>query len=273
MVVLELTGYQRNISNLLLQRALPTSTGFTTEFFNGGTMRNRGLEAALQVTPVKDPLTWTSRAILTLNRSNVTSLPDGIEFFDITSAGFGAGLGAYRIEPGKSATQIVASAGDQGVIAVGNGEPDFRVGWSNKVEWNDITFTTLLDWQRGSDVINLTRLLYDFGQVSPDYVGAGEERVNAFLSGDARPYIEDASFVKLREVSIGYKLPPAIVSQLGPVQTLSVGLSGRNLLTFTDYTGLDPEVSNFGGQAIGRNYDVGPYPPSRSFWLSLSAGL
>jgi hypothetical protein len=45
------------------------------------------------------------------------------------------------------------------------------------------------------------------------------------------------------------------------------------VFTFTNYSGLDPEVSNFGGQPIGRNYDVAPYPPSRSFWLSITAGL
>src|SRR5687768_13316405 len=84
-IVAELTLYQRNISNLLLQRALPTSTGFQNEFFNGGTMRNRGVEAALQVRPLGDgAVDWTSRAILTLNRSMVTSLPDGIDKFDIT---------------------------------------------------------------------------------------------------------------------------------------------------------------------------------------------
>jgi hypothetical protein len=49
--------------------------------------------------------------------------------------------------------------------------------------------------------------------------------------------------------------------------------SGRNLLTFTDYDGLDPEVSNFGNQNIARNIDVAPFPPSRSFWFSLELGF
>jgi hypothetical protein len=57
------------------------------------------------------------------------------------------------------------------------------------------------------------------------------------------------------------------------LQAARVSLSGRNLLTFTSYSGLDPEVSNFGNQPIGRNYDVAPYPPSRSFWLSVDAGF
>jgi TonB-linked SusC/RagA family outer membrane protein len=274
MVVAELTLYQRSISNLLLQRALPTSTGFTNEFFNGGSMRNRGIEAALQVRPLGDgPVEWTSRAILTLNRSQVTSLPDGIERFDITNAGFGTGLGAYRIERGKSATQIVATIDDMGTVAVvGNGEPDFRVGWSNSVTVDRFTFGALVDWQQGSDIINLTRLLYDANKNSPDEEAAAM-RADTFEAGDARPYIEDASFVKLREVSVTYDLPNKVAEQIGPLKTMQLGFSARNLLTFTNYSGLDPEVSNFGGQPIGRNYDVAPYPPSRSFWLSITAGL
>ena len=60
---------------------------------------------------------------------------------------------------------------------------------------------------------------------------------------------------------------------LGSLASLQIGVSGRNLLTVTNYSGIDPAVSNFGNQPIGRNYDVGPYPPSRSFWLSITAGM
>lgn len=273
-VVAELTGYGRFISSLVLQRALATSTGFGVEFLNGGSMRNLGIEAAVQVRPVMTKnIEWSSRGTLTLNRSQVTDLPDDIPAFDITVAGFGTGLGAYRIEEGKSTTQIVSTIDGDGTVAVaGNGEPDFRIGWSNVVTAGDFTFSALLDWQQGSNVVNLTRLLYDFGDNSPDPEAAAE-RLEAFSNGDPRPYIEDASFLKLREVSVTYNLPKRLASQLGPVKTLQVGLSGRNLATFTGYSGLDPEVSNFGNQPVGRNFDVAPYPPSRSFWLSVSAGI
>jgi TonB-dependent starch-binding outer membrane protein SusC len=272
--VAELTLYQRNISNLLLQRALPTSTGFTNEFFNGGAMRNRGIDAALQVRPLgEQKIDWTTRAILTFNRSQVTDLPPGIDKYDITAVGFGTGLGAYRIEEGKSATQIVGSIDADGTVAVvGNGEPDFRVGWSNVVKVDRFTFGALLDWQQGSDIVNLTRLLYDFGNNSPDKEAAAE-RLMKFSDGDIRPYIEDASFVKLREVSAAYDLPKKVAEQIGPLKTMQIAIMARNLLTFSNYSGLDPEVSNFGSQPIGRNYDVAPYPPSRSFWLSITAGL
>ncbi|TMQ24731.1 MAG: SusC/RagA family TonB-linked outer membrane protein [Deltaproteobacteria bacterium] len=273
-IVAELTGYGRFISNLLLQRALATSTGFGTEYLNGGSLRNLGIEAAVQVRPVvsKD-LEWITRGTLTLNRSEVTTLPANVPPFDITVAGFGTGLGAFRIQEGKSATQIVSTVDSMGTVrTVGDGEPSFRVGWSNVLTAGDFTFSALVDWQHGSKVINLTRLLYDFGNNSPD-AEAAAARLMAFSNGDPRPYIEDASFVKLREISVTYTLPRRFTSQLGPLKTLQVGVSGRNLLTFTGYSGLDPEVSNFGNQPIGRNYDVAPYPPSRSFWLQISAGI
>jgi TonB-dependent starch-binding outer membrane protein SusC len=272
-VAVELTGYQRSISNLLLQRALPQSKGFTTQFSNGGALRNRGIEAAVTVRPVTSKLVeWTTRGALTLNRSEVTETPDHLPF-DITGAGFGTGLGSYRIEEGKSATQIVSTINPKDDIEVaGDGEPDFRIGWSNVVTVGDFTFSGLLDWQHGSKVINLTRLLYDSAGNSPD-VEAAAVRAAAFAAHDPRPYIEDASFVKIREISVTYSLPKRLLARINPLKSLQVQLSGRNLLTLTDYSGMDPEVSNFGGQAIGRNYDVAPYPPSRNYWLSISAGI
>lgn len=273
-LVAELTFYRRDISNLILQRALATSTGFTTEFINGGSMRNLGVELALQVTPVsKKGLEWTTRGTLTLNRSTITDLP--VPAFNNPGTGFGGGLGVFRLQEGRSATQIVGAAdkdGDGEGDVVGNGEPDFRIGWSNIITAGNFTFTTLVDWQQGSDIINLTRFLYDFAQNSPD-VEAAAERFATADGGDISPYVEDATFVKVREISVAYTLPKRLAAQIGPVKTLTLSASGRNLLTFTNYSGLDPEVSNFGNQPIGRNYDVAPYPPSRSFWFSVSAGL
>ncbi|HEX3762728.1 MAG TPA: SusC/RagA family TonB-linked outer membrane protein [Kofleriaceae bacterium] len=268
-IVAEVTGYQRNISNMLLQRALATSTGFGTQFINGGGLRNRGVEAAIAVKPIKN-FDWTTRGTLTLNRSMVTELP--VPAFN-TGPSFGAGFGTYRIEVGKSATQIVSTTDGTGKLSVvGDGEPDFRIGWSNVINYGDFSLSTLLDWQHGSKIINLTQNYFDANGEAPDQAAAAK-RLMSLNSGDPRPYIEDASFVKVREVSIAYSLPKRLVAQLNPLKSLLVSVSGRNLLTFTGYSGLDPEVSNFGSQAISRNFDVTPYPPSRTFWLSFTAGI
>jgi hypothetical protein len=70
-------------------------------------------------------------------------------------------------------------------------------------------------------------------------------------------------------------LPDGFTSALfgRSIRTARVSLTGRNLLRITPYAGLDPEVSNFGNQAIVRNIDVAPFPPSRSFFFSIDLGF
>ena len=238
-------------------------------------MRNRGLEASLQVIPLPSsvPVEWTTRAQLHHQplEGHRPPGPARSTWPPLASAPASARSASRKA---RARPQIVNDwDGDGFLETVGDGEPDFRVGWSNEFKVGPVGLFSLIDWQQGSEVVNLSRLLYDFGQVSDDYVGAGEARLAAFSMGDMRPYIEDATFVKLREVSLYYDLPKSVASQLGPLNNLRVSLQGRNLLTFTDYSGLDPEVSNFGNQPIGRNYDVAPYPPSRSYWLSIDAGF
>jgi TonB-linked SusC/RagA family outer membrane protein len=271
-LVAELTVYQRTISDLLLSRALAPSTGFTTQFFNGGSLRNRGVEAMLQVTPVRGAFGWTSSATFALNRSKVTDLP--VPAF--LTGGFGTALGAFRIEEGASATQIVGNVRDANgnlvVQKIGDTEPTFRMGFANTLTYSDFSLSFLFDWQQGSDIINLTRLLYDGAGTTPDFETGGRQRL-ADRRNNAGVYLEDATFVKLREVTFMYNLPKQWVSAIPKVQSARLSISGRNLLTFTSYSGLDPEVSNFGNQAIARNIDVAPFPPSRSFWTSLDVGF
>jgi hypothetical protein len=91
-----------------------------------------------------------------------------------------------------------------------------------------------------------------------------------FNAGGAA-YTEGAGFVKLREVTVGYDLPEQVIRTAfrGRASSVRLEVSGRNLKTWTKYTGLDPEVSNFGNQPLGRFQDVTPYPPSRLFFFSV----
>jgi TonB-dependent starch-binding outer membrane protein SusC len=130
----------------------------------------------------------------------------------------------------------------------------------------------LFDWRKGGDVIKHTNNNLDVGLLA--VTATGNARVTAFRSGKA-VYVEDAGFVKLRELTFGYQLPQSLVSKLfyGRAEQARLELSGRNLITWTNYTGLDPEVSNFSNVALGRIQDVTPYPPSRSFFLSINASF
>jgi TonB-dependent starch-binding outer membrane protein SusC len=277
-LVVELTGYRRVISDLLLRRNLAPSTGFLTQIVNGGEMSNTGFEAMVQVTPfdTEGGFAWNSRTTFALNRSMI----DKLTVPAFTTGGFGARYGAFRIEEGKSATQIVGNAGIDPatglprVVTVGDVEPLFRMGFLNDFKYGQFSLNTNLDLQVGSQGINLTRSLYDAYGNSPDYADglARTDRVEVELFADT--YVEDASFLKVREITLAYELPKTMFTGFfKPVRHAKVLLSGRNLFTFTKYTGLDPEVSNFGNQPIARNIDLAPYPPSRSFWGSIELGF
>jgi TonB-linked SusC/RagA family outer membrane protein len=289
---LEFTGFQKNINDLILQRTLAPSTGFATQIFNGGEARVRGIEIGLFATPIEsDGFSWVSRTTFFHDQSTVISLP--VPAFE--TGGFGTGLGAFRIEEGASLTQIVSTVGQDAngvpiVAQAGDATADFRIGASNDFSWGPFTLRSVLDWSEGNSVLNLTRLLADAGQNSGDYTKDTKERtfsdaagtkmelgdggyrfLNWIIGNDTRGYIEDASYVKIRELSLSYQIPAQFLGSLlgESVDSGRITLSGRNLKTFTGYSGVDPEVSNFGNQPISRNIDVAPFPPSRSIWLSI----
>ena len=120
---LGVTVYQKTVTDLLLEASVAPSTGYRTRIFNGGELRNRGLEAALAVSPVQKPdLSWVLRSTFYLNRSKIVSLP--VPAFN--TGGFGTSLGAFRIAADSSATQIVGTEG-----LVGDANPDFTASLSS----------------------------------------------------------------------------------------------------------------------------------------------
>lgn len=276
----EFTGFVRNITNLLLQRVPPPSSGFTSQSFNGGEMQVTGIEAAVGYAILQRGATqWISRATFTHFDSEVKDLA-GLPPFFPPASGFG-NLGRTRIEVGRQITQIVGfDLNEDGTRAnaltqLGNSAPDFRMGFVNDFTFGNVSMNVVVDWQKGGNVINLTQYLYDAAQNSADFGSpAHTERLRFFSRGSIKPYIEDASFVKLREVAVNYDVPANIRSNFGmATRSMRVGLQGRNLAMWAPYTGLDPEVANFGAAAVRNNLDIAPYPPSRAFFFTLSVGF
>ena len=260
--------YQRTITDLLLEQTLPPSSGQEFRIFSSDSkMRNRGVEAALTLSPIQTrDVNWLFRTTFFKNSSVITRL--SVPTYQ--TGGFALALGTYQIEEDSSATQIFGSEGK-----VGDATPDFQMSFSSDLDYKRFTFGFLFDWKQGGDIINLTEFLYDAGQNSADYESAGARRQELFNSGISKVYVQDGSYLKLREVTLAYNLPERFTRGLfgSSVRYARLSLSGRNLLRFTGYRGLDPEVSNFGNQAIVRNIDVGPFPPSRSFFFSIDLGF
>ncbi|HET7276371.1 MAG TPA: SusC/RagA family TonB-linked outer membrane protein [Longimicrobiaceae bacterium] len=310
---IELTAYTRTIDDILLRRDLAPSTGFGQALYNSdGQLSTTGYEAALTAVPFQsEDLDWTSRVVFSTDETIVESLD--VPPFNYNGGGFGTSLGNIRIEEGKSVTQIVGrdtttfvddprclealnvepgsgrcAPGTRIVTQIGDANPDFRMGFSNDLRYKALTLSSTVDWQHGGDIINLLTLLFDLNQNAADYDDPctfedcqpgetkGDARARLGLGRTTTVFVEDGSFVKLREITLSLAIPTDLIGRyrlFSDISSMQLSLSGRNLLTWTDYTGFDPEVNQFGSQAIRANVDVGPYPPSRTFWLSLDVGF
>jgi TonB-linked SusC/RagA family outer membrane protein len=274
---LSVTVFDKSIDDLIIQPTFAPSSGYTNRFTNGASLQNRGIESMLQVTPVRFRRgEWNATVIYQKVKPKITELT--VPTF--RQGGFALFLGQYQVENGKSPTQIVGlvptdtNPNVSAAAIVGNATPDYQMSFNNEVSFGPFHASALVDWKRGGDVINLTTFLYDASHNSKDWNTGGKERF-ALQGKDTRPYVEDGSFVKLREVSVSYRIPEAFVQRTfrGQLRTAGISFSGRNLLMSSSYSGVDPEVSNFGNQALNRNVDVAPFPPSRSFFLSLDLGF
>ena len=276
----DLTVFRRNTTNLLLQRVPAPSTGFGSQFFNGGKIHNEGIEAGLGYTPIQGRhLQWVARGTFTTYRSKVLDLA-GLPAFRPPSSGFG-GLGVTFIEVGQPMTQIIGRRLEPDGslsptnVQVGNSNPDFRVGFTSDVTYKSLDVSFVLDYQHGGSVIDLTTFLYDDASNAKDYgTPEWQARYQCYLKGAINCYIADATFLKVREVNVGVDLPKQWINHVGwGIDNVRLSLSGRNLFSFQKYAGLDPEVANIGAAAIRNNLDVAPYPPSRSIFLSIGVGF
>ena len=128
--------------------------------------------------------------------------------------------------------------------------------------------------------INLFQFLTDDGGTSYDWNedddGDGTPKGAQRLGGlPPESYVQDASYVKLREVGLTYSVPSSFLEQAfgSALRGAQIGVSGSNLLMWTNYNGYDPEVSTFGTQSINQSVSVAPYPSSRKILFNLRLDL
>jgi TonB-linked SusC/RagA family outer membrane protein len=270
----EFSVFKQTITDLLLFRQIPPSSGNSSESFNGGEMEVDGTEFSVRLNPVKtSKVDWT----LGLNYYTYEGLITKLEIPAYNTGGFATSLGTYRIEEGWSPTSLIGlnTNPDGSIMKLGDETPDYQIGWTNDVRVGNWTLSWLLDIKEGGDVINLTKLLSDLGGTTADLDGAGADRGLPWNTGDTRPWIEDGSYVKLRELKLQYSLSSGVLKNLvyGKLSHVDLSLQGRNVKTWTDYSSYDPEVSNFGTVAIGRSVEVTPFPSSRAWYFNISVGL
>ena len=300
---LEFTFYDRTTDDLVLQVPLPPSTGFQSQFQNVGEVKNTGFEVSLQTVNVdSDELTWSTRLQLAHNQNEVqqlTTVSDtltgfgfGGSFSNAVIAGepIGAFYGNYTetdadgnpvIDP-DTGLPVRARDEDGDLLrkVLGDPEPDLTASLQSTLRVGDrLTADVLLDGRFGNEVANLTRRITEFfgtDEVVEEEIERAIARkddpslqpiqyaLNGELIGNFGRYVEDGTFVKLREFSLRYDLGPEVAALVG-ARSASVRLAARNLFTISDYSGLDPEINMFGANTVARGVDFANTPVPRSY--------
>jgi TonB-dependent SusC/RagA subfamily outer membrane receptor len=280
-ISLEATYYIKNTQNNLQNLTLAPSTGVNSIASNEAELQNKGLELGLSGTIVeKSNFRWFSRILYWQNDIEMTKL--GIPLY--VAGGFGSGLGTFLYAEGYSPTTIVGTPADPanpgGFTILGDAQPDFNLSFTNSFNiYKGIEFSFLVDWRQGGDNINLTSFLSDsggttngwFGDDNGDGIPNGRQRDPAPYNNAGR-WVQDATFVKVREIGLYYTVPKTTISQWfgNSVQNVRVGSSVNNAFLFTKYDGYDPETSTFGAQSVANNVDIAPYPTPRRIFFHLT---
>lgn len=270
-IFFEATYYSRSVKNLLIQRSLPSSSGFASEISDAADLVNRGVELTLGGDPfTSDNFAWTTQFRFWFNRSEVTRLD--VPAFAPPGTAFGLGLGTFYIEKGQSITQFKGTSPSGEVVTIGDATPDFQLSWNNTMKiMKNFELSFLWHYKHGGNNLNLSLFLTDLGRTSFDY--DTPEGVTRRTSTGSLRYLEDATYLRLREIALFYNVPKDWVKNFskGVVENIRLGVSAQNWFTITNYKWYDPEVSTKGGGGLSSGIDVAPFPSSKRVFFHLAA--
>lgn len=189
----------------------------------------------------------------------------------------------------EQAMYLYDEDGGQSVVQIGNATPDFNVGLGTSLQFKGFQVYGLIDWEQGGDVYNYTRQNLYFnsrhGDLDQSGQPEGQRKWGTYYEGQlyngadaSSHFVEDASYVKIRELSFTYNFRNDLLSRIGlgdAIYDAKLSLIGRNLFTFTGYSGYDPEVAVDAGDANPTNFriDEYAYPNFRTYAVSLQLRL
>ncbi len=176
------------------------------------------------------------------------------------------------------------NANDKEII--GNPNPDYIFGWNNSFTYKRLSLSAFIQGSIGNDIMNIDRIFIqggitgNAGNHTQEYFEKrwtpenphNDMNFPAGRSGEPdSSLIEDGSYVRLKNVSLSYNFNPEIFNN--HIDSFRLYVTGTNLYTITDYTGVDPEVNVFGGSNINRGVDFSAYPKSKQILLGLNIGF
>ncbi|MES3018076.1 MAG: SusC/RagA family TonB-linked outer membrane protein [Bacteroidota bacterium] len=306
-VGLTMNVYRKKVSDLLLERQIAPTTGFSTLLDNFGSLENKGIELLLQLNPVrKTDFNWNTTVIFNRNRNKATNVGTGVTAFANSSSGpvslinnqpLGLYYGSYfardasgnllltpaglpqtergvQDDPLNPTPQRAANGQPTGAVlrkVIGNPNPDWNGSLVNEISYKKVGFRFQFDTEQGGE-----RWAADWRTAQG--VGAGKVAEAEHLGQVPRGFVNanynieewrshKADWIKLREVALTYS-----VGKVKYLKDLTFTLSGRNLISWDDFeAGYDPEVNSGGQSSIVRGIDFGAVPVPRSFNFGVQA--
>jgi TonB-linked SusC/RagA family outer membrane protein len=296
----EFTLYKKKVFDLIQPLTLAPTTGLTSIQTNLADLENVGMEISLGADIIRrENFTWFFRPMYWYNRSKITRL----EIPERLTGGFGATFGQWRVKGPLngvyySPTEIVGQprtdpADPTSWTSYGDQQPKFEMSFDNKITFlKNFEFSALFHWKKDYTIVSLSRVLWDEGGNTSDWnstsLGLGSDGKpatgsNVVPNGIARQNVNGVgkegynpslvSYLRLREVALYYRIPKATIKKAfaGVVENIKVGVSGNNVITWTNYkAGYDPESSNFGSQALGGGVDLGSSPGIRRMMFHIT---
>jgi TonB-linked SusC/RagA family outer membrane protein len=297
--------YHKRVNDLLISRAIAPTNGYSTYLDNIGSLENNGFEVVLTVTPIHtNTLNWDLTAIFNYNRNKALDIgqslilyntnggapvaiiagqPIGIfygTFFALDESGneLKNANGIPQIESGIQNAPLTYTPqrdpntglpiGTNLQKIIGNPNPDYTATLTNEFSYKKWNFHFQLDAVQGVDVFNAdfrTRQGVDNGKVAEkEDLGQLPRGYIAGVYSIQQWRIDDGSFVKLREIAVGYSF-----GKIKSLNDVTVSIGARNLISWDNYKGYDPEVNAGGQSTVLRGIDFGAVPIPRTFTLNI----
>ena len=283
--------YNKQTKDLLLEVPTPRSIGYSVMLQNYGQMENKGVEIGINAAAItNDVFSWDIGLNVSQNRNLIKRLASPFNQFSREYIRLEEGYPLYsfyvheQLGVDPQTGDIIWRTGDDGEFNVNrdrfisdkNAWPDFQGGINNTLRYKDFDLSAFVQFSKGNYVFNYNRYFFEHGgerttgysaQQLDRWQKPGDQTdiprmANVNYNVNYRPsrHVEDASYLRLKNVSLGYTFPERLVKGIGLSQ-LRLYVSGQNILTFTKYTGLDPEVSVSPSETVqGVDQGVMPQP-------------
>jgi TonB-linked SusC/RagA family outer membrane protein len=295
--------YIKDTEDLLLTRLVPRFTGRVDQVVNAGSVENRGIDLTLTGRIIQSAnFAWTMSANISRNRNKVTSLIGGeTQIFPGLVAGpnipiptivrVGEPIGTFYgfvydgVDPdnGDAVYSDTDEANNQAII--GDANPDFVYGINSNITYKGFDLNLFIQGVSGNDIYNRGRSLI-LGRDGRIPYGTSAELRNTWspsnttgtipsllatnVQNESSEFIEDGSFLRLKNISLGYVLRENSALESIGAESLRVYISAQNLITITDYSGLDPEVNNGGQDDRLAGVDIGALPTPKTVTFGLN---